>query len=434
MARSHVDRPIGIATVDAMPPDPDRWSHTTARAVGVIVATLAVALVSWPSGAVGAQPRAARRSEVRVGSAAVLPRGAVPLTGAARGTAVQLTVVLKVRDPAGLAAEALSVSTPGSRRYRRFLTPHEFAEQYGARPATVRAVRRSLRAHGLIAGPLSPNGLTLHIRSTVAAVQTGFAVSLRRVRLPDGKRALVADGAPALDGSIAPDVATVIGLDGLMAPTPTRVAVHATRKPAPRARLTRTGSSAPAACRTASELAAADGINTADQIAADYQFSPLYALGDEGQGVTIGVYELESYDPADIAAFASCYGLTTSIRNVTVDGGAGSGPGSGEAALDIEQVISFAPRAHVIVYTAPNSNADNPGSGPYDALQAIVSQDAAAGDHQFVGGMRADGGRIGCRRRERPAGGGGGPGPDVRLGRRRRRRPGLRSARLHDGR
>ena len=93
---------------------------------------------------------------------------------------------------------------------------------------------------------------------------------------------------------------------------------------------------------------------TANAIASSYGFDGLYADGDEGQGVTVAVYELESYDPADIDAFRSCYGIDASIRDVPVDGGAGSGPGSGEAALDIEQVIAFAP-AHGCWSTPPRS-------------------------------------------------------------------------------
>ena len=44
------------------------------------------------------------------------------------------------------------------------------------------------------------------------------------------------------------------------------------------------------------------------------------------------------------------------VSSVKVDGGAGSGPGSGEAALDIETIIGLAPKADITVYDAPNSS------------------------------------------------------------------------------
>ena len=64
---------------------------------------------------------------------------------------------------------------------------------------------------------------------------------------------------------------------------------------------------------------------TADQIASAYGFSGLYQAGDQGQGQTIALYELEPNDPGDIAAFQSCYGTQASVSYVPVDGGAGSG-------------------------------------------------------------------------------------------------------------
>ena len=67
-----------------------------------------------------------------------------------------------------------------------------------------------------------------------------------------------------------------------------------------------------------------------------------------------------------------CYGVSTMPSNVTVDGGAGSGAGAGEAALDIENVIGLAPQAKIDVYEGPNS-----GTGPYDVMNTIISQRAA---------------------------------------------------------
>jgi hypothetical protein len=66
-----------------------------------------------------------------------------------------------------------------------------------------------------------------------------------------------------------------------------------------------------------------------------------------------------------------------SPRQYRVDGGAGSGAGSDEAALDIENLIGFAPRAHVLVYQGPNAPTGVPGSGPYDVFSAIINQDRA---------------------------------------------------------
>ncbi len=130
---------------------------------------------------------------------------------------------------------------------------------------------------------------------------------------------------------------------------------------------------------------------TADQLASAYRFSSLYGAGDLGAGQTIALYELEPYDPDDIAAYQACYGTSTSVSQVQVDGGAGSGAGAGEAALDIEDVIGLAPRSNILVYTGPNSNSDDPGSGPYDTYAQIISQDRAQRDLDLLGRLRGGG-------------------------------------------
>src|SRR6185437_15274304 len=76
-------------------------------------------------------------------------------------------------------------------------------------------------------------------------------------------------------------------------------------------------------------------------------------------------------------AYQSCYGTHAAISYVPVDEGAGTGPGSGEAALDIENLIGLAPDVNVLVYQGPNSNSGAPGAGPYDVFSAIVNQDRA---------------------------------------------------------
>ncbi|MGH2874134.1 MAG: putative Ig domain-containing protein, partial [Solirubrobacteraceae bacterium] len=130
-------------------------------------------------------------------------------------------------------------------------------------------------------------------------------------------------------------------------------------------------------CATAQRQASAQRAYTADQIASAYGFSGAYEAGDRAAGVTVAVYELEGVDPSDIAAYQACYGTDAAISYIPVDGGAGPGPGSGEAALDIENLIGLAPSANVLVYQGPNSSSGNPGSGPYDTYSAIINQDRA---------------------------------------------------------
>jgi kumamolisin len=70
-----------------------------------------------------------------------------------------------------------------------------------------------------------------------------------------------------------------------------------------------------------------------------------YSHGLLGSGETIALYELEPYATSDVSTFESCYGVTTTVNEIKVDGGVGSGPGYGESILDIENVIELAPQS-----------------------------------------------------------------------------------------
>ena len=75
-------------------------------------------------------------------------------------------------------------------------------------------------------------------------------------------------------------------------------------------------------------------------------------------GETVDIFELEPFAMSDVAAFDKCYfgvSHTGLIKRVPVDGGTGTGPGSGEAALDVEEKAALAPVAKLDVYEAPQS-------------------------------------------------------------------------------
>jgi subtilase family serine protease len=312
---------------------------------------------------------------VRLGSAPAVPDGAHVVAAVPATTQMHVTVTLQSQDPAGLAAFATGVSTPGSPLYRDYLTPAQFAQRFGATPQAVQAVESSLEAHGLTPGAVSANSLSIPVTATAGALSAAFATSFSRVALADGTSAIANTAAPSLDSAIAGDVQGVLGLSTLSVAKPLLIQAHDAASAAARPHVATGG---PQPCSAASAEGATDGGFTADQIAAAYGLSGLYQTGgpngtpDEGAGQTVAILELESYDASDIATFESCYGANALIANVPVEGGAGTGPGQGEAALDIENVISLAPQAKIAVYEGPNS-----GDGPYATMSEIISQHAA---------------------------------------------------------
>ncbi len=286
---------------------------------------------------------------------------------------MQIAVALEPRDPQALQEFATEVSTPGAPLYRQYVTPTEFAQRFGATDAQIAAVDSSLRAHGLTPGPASANGLSIPVTATTGQLEIAFATALDRVRLPTGAQAIVNTVAPQLDAGIAPLVQAVVGLSTLSAPHPLYARAHSIHAHASPHVVT----GGPQPCSAARQAAPGQSAYTTDQIASAYGFSNFYSAGDTGAGQAIALYELEPYDPNDIATYQSCYGTHVPVSNVNVDGGAGSGPGTGEAALDVEQAIGLAPGATVLVYEGPNANSGAPGAGPYDTWNAIISQDRA---------------------------------------------------------
>jgi subtilase family serine protease len=349
------------------------------RRVAFVGALAAACLAAAGGTALAAQP------EVRIGTAPTLPQGTTLVAGLASVQSMQITLALAPRQPAALDSYAQAVGDPTSPDYRRYLTPSEFRQRFAPTSGTLARVEDSLRRHGLTPGAVSANGLSIHVLTSGAVAERAFDLTLARVRLPGGRDAVYNTQAPAVDANIAPAVQAVIGLSSLARMQRldvTRTAVAPRTGLGDPARGARTSSAhivtgGPQPCAKAAEIAPGQGAYTADQIATAYGFSGLYQSGDLGQGVTIGLYELEPNAPGDISAYQKCYGTNVNVSYVKVDGGAGTGPGEGEAALDIEQVIGLVPKARVIVYQGPNNNSDSPGTGPYDTLEKMVSQDKA---------------------------------------------------------
>jgi len=308
------------------------------------------------------------------------PAGLARATGADRLTAaarLHLTVTLEPRDPAALAGYANSVASPLSDVYHRYLTPAQFARRFGATPAQIATVRRSLQARGLDPGPASAGGLSISLNATAGRIERGLSVSPLRLSGPGPGRPAAAAAAASLGPGAARLVQSIVGLDSAAAPHPLFVRPSARSRAGSLSDGPHVVTGGPQPCSQASSTANGQGAHTADQIASAYGFAGLYGAGNQGAGVTVAVYELEPNAPSDIAAYQACYGTHASVSYVPVDGGAGSGPGGGEAALDIENLVGLAPAANLLVYQGPNSSSGAPGAGPYDTFSAIINQDRA---------------------------------------------------------
>ena len=338
----------------------------TAIAALSLVAILGGTVTSIDGGrpAAAASPVAARiGSAPHVGDAVAL--GRMPGT-----SLLGVDVSLRPRDPAALTEYAAEVSTPGSSLFRHYLSRGEFAARFGPTADAIAAVQSGLRSDGLAVSSISADHLTVHVRGTVAAIEHAFSTGIEQYRLA-GRVTYANTAAPRLDASASPYVQGIFGLDDLTAAEPldetSRVPATVQR---PLAAHVVTGGPQP--CAAAVTAGSQKHVYTSDQLAAAYEFSGLYSAGDEGAGVTIGLFELGPNLPGDITKFQVCYGTSASVTYTQVDGGAGTGAGDGEAPLDIETAIGLAPKAHFAVYQAPRTQA-----GIIDDFTAMIDGDTA---------------------------------------------------------
>ncbi|HTW11360.1 MAG TPA: S53 family peptidase, partial [Solirubrobacteraceae bacterium] len=316
------------------------------------ITALALVMLIWCSAAGASDGHVARPRQLRVGSAPVLPHGSRSLGALAQGTRISALIALKPR--AGLGAYAREVTTPGSALFHHYLTVKGFRARFGDTAATIGRVQRALRSVGLSAGRISGNGLVIPVTGSAAQLGRAFKTSFRRVQLDSGRVAYANTVAPDLPAAIAPAVMGVFGLSSVARPQATvlhaRAGAVASRERAGRVEAHDSTGTGPQACSSAVGAADAYGGYTDTQVAATYGFDSLYAQGDLGAGQTIALYEAEPDLVSDIATFQSCYGTDTTVNYIPVDGGVGTGAGEGEAALDIEQIISLAPQATIDVY------------------------------------------------------------------------------------
>ncbi len=300
-----------------------------------------------------------------------LPAHAIALGPVPPAAAIHLDVTLKLPDPSAVSSFIASLSDRSSPNFRHFLRPGQFGRRFGPSLSEVAAVDASLRALDLDPGRVTSNRVIIPLTAPASTIDLAFHVNLVRYRLPGGRAVFTSLSPPSVAAAVSPDIEGVIGLNDLVEPHSSLKSSSVRQAVAPRrSRTLAPRAAGPSPCDAA--IAAAEKVdsNTADRLASYYGMTPLYSLGDFGQGVHVALVEFEPNLPSDINGYKACYKLHTTVNYIEVDGGSGTGPGSGEAALDIEDVIGLAPRATIDVYQGA---ADSTSSDILDVYSAILT-------------------------------------------------------------
>lgn len=278
-------------------------------------------------------------------------------------------VLLRQPNQAALSAYLTSLSDTASPNYHHYLSPTQFAKDFGATSSSIDRVRSYLASFGLTATSLSKGHILLHVTGSTADIARAFATPVEVVRTSSGSLSAQFSRKATLPYSLAPDVMNITGLSTTSPiATPSGV-VHSSLRTSPRVAV---AGSCPSAGSGSGNTPNALSGYTVQQQAQLYGLNTAYASGDTGVGQTIAIYELGQYDQSDLNTYFSCYGLSPSISTVNVDGGPTYGY-SEEATMDIEQASALAPGANIIVYQAPNN-----GSGPLDTYTQIADANVAS--------------------------------------------------------
>jgi uncharacterized repeat protein (TIGR03803 family) len=256
----------------------------------------------------------------------------LPLTAPLEAsTHLKLAIGLPLRNQAGLTNLLRELYDPRSPNFHQFLTPDQFAEQFGPDEADYQAVINFANANHLKVLGTYSNRLLVDVDGSVGDIESAFHLKLQRYQHPTEKRTFYApDREPSLD--LSTRILHVSGLDNYLTPRPLYV------KKAP--------GGTPAGAKPA-DGSGPDGAYMGNDFRAAYV--PGTALNGSGQ--VVGLLEFDGYFRSDIVAYETQAGLTNvPLKNVLLDGFNGV-PGSAnvEVALDIDMAISMAPALQAVI-------------------------------------------------------------------------------------
>lgn len=253
---------------------------------------------------------------------------------------------------AALKSLLVAQQTPGSPEYHHWLTPAQYAGQFGLAPADVSAISAWLQQQGFQI--LSSSPLFIRFSGTVGQVESAFSTEIHNYNVNGAIRRSNAS-ALSLPTALQGIVSSVRGLSEF--------------RPRPRVR------------HSVLPHYSAGGNNyfvAPADFATLYDLGPLYSAGYTGTGETIAVVGQTEIQASDIANFRSAAGLPANTPTMTLVSGSGTAVVSSaddeeESDLDVEWSGAVARNATInFVYVGNKSS-----SSVFDSLQYAIDNDLA---------------------------------------------------------
>ena len=275
-------------------------------------------------------------------------KGAVP-DSQQLGT-MMVTLKRPAEQEAALQQFMVDAHKKGDANYHQWLTPAQYAQNFGPADSDIASVQGWLEAQGFAIQKVSAGKTAIVFSGTAGQVRNAFHTPVHNY-LVNGVNHYANASAPAIPAALSPAIAGVGPFHDFGPQSMSQVLGKASFDPQ---------SHKVTPNWTVPNGAAGDVyIVGPHDFATQYNLNPLYAAGTNGAGQTIGIVNESNIDLTVVAAYRKLFNLDgTSAPNlpqVVVDGtDPGIGPAAVEAYLDVELSGAVAPKATIKLYTSNN--------------------------------------------------------------------------------
>jgi len=274
---------------------------------------------------------------------------------------ITLSIGLRLRNAAALNNYVKDISRPNSVNFHRYLAPAQFTEAFGPKKVTHDAVLQYLQSSGFTIVHTYKHRMLISFAGTVGLAEQVFHIAINNYTAPNGETFYSNNSDPLLPASFVGGIQVISGLNN---------AVHWHHAPLSKRSLpagTTSSNSNAVTC-----LGHGNGYYTPDQTASAYNLNGLYNAGYNGEGQTLALFELATFQMSDLTTYASCYGHShTPIYTIVSHGPVPTDGGVAEVELDAELVLSAAPKlGQLKIYEASNDN-----TGYNDEWAQIIQDD-----------------------------------------------------------
>ncbi len=250
--------------------------------------------------------------------------------------------------------------TPGSPEYHQWLTPAQFAGNFGLNPADIARIETWLESQGFNVDRVANSRLSITFSGTAGQVEQAFQTEMHRY-LINGETHFANSTNLSIPSALAGIVRGVGNLNDF--------------RPQPQHRFQT--QSAPTAAPNFTSGQSGNHYLTPDDVATIYDIAAATSAGYNGSGETIAITGQSAVNVSDIEAFQSAAGLTVKAPTMTLVPGTGSAAtvagDEAESDLDLEYSGGTATGATIDFVYVGNANNNN----VYNALQYAVDNDLA---------------------------------------------------------